>query len=210
MIVEHGELVSIRERAEAEGYQSGYQAGLDTARQDAEAASRQARSEIEGALHALRQATDQATAALHSERRRLEEAACDLALQLAEAILAHELSVASNPGRDAVVRAVAHATGDGPTTVRLHPDDLAHLGDRAELSDPTSVHEAGYQGEAAGVLAPDARFVADPSVGRGGCVLEIGAAVVDASVDAALERVRAVFADARASRPVFADARESR
>jgi flagellar assembly protein FliH len=155
-------------------------------------------------LHALRQATDQAAAALHSERRRLEEAACDLALQLAETILAHELSVAANPGRDAVVRAVAHATGDGPTTVRLHPEDLAQLGD------PALVNESVHLGEAAGQLAPDARFVADPSVGRGGCVLEIGAAVVDASIDAALERVRAVFAVARENRPVFADAREDR
>jgi flagellar assembly protein FliH len=210
MIVEHGELVSIRDRAEAEGYQSGYQAGFDAARHEAEAASSQARAEIEEALRALRHATEKATAAIHSERRRLEEAACDLALRLAETILGHELTVASNPGADAVLRAVTHATGDGPTTVRLHPDDLAQLGDQVHLGDLAQAHAAGQCGEATAMLAPDARVVADPSVGRGGCVLEIGAAVVDASIDAALERVRAVFADARDGRAVFADARDGR
>ncbi len=43
-------------------------------------------------------------------------------------------------------------------------------------------------------------IVPDPSVGAGGCVLEVGAAIVDARIEASLERVRRVL-DAAMGKP---------
>lgn len=41
------------------------------------------------------------------------------------------------------------------------------------------------------------RFVADPNVTPGGCVVDLGSARIDAQVPAALDRVRAALVDAQ-------------
>ena len=55
---------------------------------------------------------------------------------------------------------------------RLHPEDLATLGGVDQLLDGREL-----------------RLVADPSVGRGGCLLDAGPSRVDATIEAAIARV---------------------
>jgi len=96
----------------------------------------------------------------------------DLALQIAAAVIGRELDTAIDPGADAIVRALELAPDRGTMVARLHPEDAATLVDTE-------------------ALAPgrDLAVVADPSVERGGCVLEVGPARIDAQLSVALGRV---------------------
>jgi flagellar assembly protein FliH len=128
------------------------------------AAQRSALSAVETAARRCAETTEQV-------QRELAEAAVDLALQLVEAILGREVATASDPGADALHRALVGVPVDVPLVVRLHPDDLSAL-------DRTCVGERS------------ASFVADPSLARGDAVVETEAGVVDATVAGALARVR--------------------
>jgi flagellar assembly protein FliH len=181
VVVDAGQLRSIKDQAEADGYQAGYHAGVEAARVEAQTAAEHTRNEVRCALGALTSATTRATGELQREQRRLEIAACHLAFDMAEAVLARELVLATNPGRDAVVRALAEIPADEHVTVRLHPADAALLGQPDVLPKGTTV-------------------VSDPSVGRGSCLLDLGAATVDARIETALQRIRQVLDDATADR----------
>jgi flagellar assembly protein FliH len=110
-------------------------------------------------------------------RTAFEVAAVDAALALAEAILGRELAVATDPGRDAIVRALAVApVGPDGVVVRLHPLDRDRLGDLHDLA-----------------LGREVTVVADATVAPGGCAATVGATDIDASVAAALARVRLVL-----------------
>jgi flagellar assembly protein FliH len=106
----------------------------------------------------------------------LEDQLAGAALELAEAILGRELVLATAPGRDAIARAIRLAGEAGQATVRLHPADVATLGQ--------------VEGIAPG---RELTVVADPAVEPGGCLLEAGATRVDARLGSALERVREVL-----------------
>ena len=84
-----------------------------------------------------------------------------LGLAIAEEILGRELELVTNPALDAAVVA------------RFHPDDL-------ELIEPNALATLGREVE----------LVADRSVERGGCLLDVGAMRVDAQLGPALQRVR--------------------
>jgi flagellar assembly protein FliH len=64
--------------------------------------------------------------------------------------------------------------------VRVHPDDVVAIGDVEALAPSRSI-----------VL------LADPSVDRGGCVVDAGPCEIVAMIGAALERVREVLVDGR-------------
>ena len=91
-------------------------------------------------------------------------------------MLDRELAVSTDPGADAIARALALVPGDSPVTVRLHPDDVRVLGEVSHLA----------QGR-------ELVVVADPAVERGGCVAEAAGRQVDAQVGPALARVAAVL-----------------
>lgn len=167
-------LLTERERCEREGRACGYAAGLLEAQAEVEAATERARAEQVSALAALELAAAKAGEVLETERDRLQHAAAELAFQIAEAVLARELKLSSAPGLDAVRRALAESPESDGAVVRLNPDDAAAL-------DATPLGRDGMT------------IVPDPSVGAGGCVLEVGAAIVDARIEASLERVRRVL-----------------
>jgi flagellar assembly protein FliH len=174
-----------RAAARAQGFAAGWAEGLRAAAaRTAETHEAQVRVFDEHAATFLA-AQRSALAAVETAARRCAEtaaevqhglsgAALDLALQLVEAVLGRELEVATDPGADALRRALATVPVDVPLVARLHPADLATL-------DRTTVGERSVS------------FVADPSVARGDAVVESDSGVVDATVGAALARVREVL-----------------
>jgi flagellar assembly protein FliH len=177
MVVGERQLLTLKDQARVEGYQAGLEAaGAETAR-----LAERARADVASALQALALATTQAVAAIQREQRHLEAAACDLSFGIAEAILDREIALAIDPGRDAVLRALAEVpTENGPITIRLNPADIA------TLRQPD-------------VIAEGTKVVPDPTIERGGCVLEVGAAMIDARVETALQRVRKILDRATAT-----------
>jgi flagellar assembly protein FliH len=162
-----------------DGYQDGYSAGVAEGRVRGESMGRvEAAERVQAESHA---ALDAVLAAAADLRQRdaaglttLAEFAVDLALELARTILGREIDAAIDPGRDALVRALAVAPTEGNLVARLHPEDLAALGGVDHLVEGRAL-----------------RLVADPSIGRGGCVLDAGPSHIDATIESAVARVRA-------------------
>lgn len=163
----------------AEGYAEGYARGAEAARADVERERREEASRRATALAALEAAASEVREAGARARDELFEAASRVAFALVEELLAHELSVSLNPGRDALVRTLAADEGSGPATAYLNPEDLARLGEVATLH-----------------LGREVTLVADAAVARGGARVEIGDTVLDGQITTALERVREVLARA--------------
>lgn len=171
-----GPLLSERERAEREGWARGHAEGLACARTQAAAELAASRAALDSALRALGEAAARAQAVLEGERRNLDHAAAELAFRICEAVLARELALSASPGLEAVQRALAEAPQAEDAVARVHPSDLEAMG---ELEAP-----------------PGLSVVADPAVGPGGCLLEVSSTLVDARLETALARVRAVFDEA--------------
>ena len=162
-----------REEAARIGYQDGFAAG----RQDAVLAAEAQATTAAHATAAALQSLDAATAALHQrqtvEITDVEQHVVTLALALAEAVIQREVAAAAAPGRDALLRALALAPERVDAVARVHPDDLATIGDLAPLT-----------------VERELTLVADPSVERGGCVLDVGPCRIDAQITPAIDRVR--------------------
>ncbi len=162
----------------AEGHAAGFASGLADARRAAVVELQDERRRLGGLLLSLR---DQLGAVAESERRIVaaaEAAIAEGALLLARAVLDRELAVSTNPGRDAIVRALALVPdGGAQATVRMHPDDVALLGDIDDLA-----------------LGTVLDVVADAAIEHGGCVLEAGDCRIDAQLGPAMERATAVLA----------------
>ncbi|HET7388221.1 MAG TPA: FliH/SctL family protein [Nocardioidaceae bacterium] len=176
----------VRSAARAQGYAAGWaegtrraQATITAAEDERAAATEQERvraAEEQGsALSALTHAVDGCGEAARAAYDDITGGAVDLGLRVAEAVLGRELAIATDPGADALRRALAEIGPDVPVTVRMHPDDRA-------LLDPAALE------------ARPAAFVDDPSLQRGDAVVETDTQVVDATIAAALERVRQVLA----------------
>lgn len=171
--------------ARAQGYATGWAEGrrvamtraaeeaeavrraADTDRTRREAEHREALAALDAAVAQLEQRTVDAVEALAAQT-------VDVVLELTRAVLGRELATATDPGGDALRRAMALADPHVPVTVRLHPADLATL-DPAVLDDPR------------------VSVVGDPALSRGDAVAETEDTLVDATIAAAFERVREVL-----------------
>src|SRR5437773_1636371 len=100
------------------------------------------------------------------------------AVDLAAAVVGRELQLSASPGSDALARALALVPAGCAAVARLHPDDVASVGD---LSGAVTV-------------------IADPAVEPGGCILEVGDSRIDAQLGSALDRVRAALMGGRGAR----------
>lgn len=162
----------------AEGFEAGFAEGRAAGHAEgAQAAVAEAQRQVEAHLAATLSALDSVAADLAGREAttfaQVESVAVDLAVTLAEAILGREVAVATDPGREALARALSLAPESGDLVAHLHPDDLAPLGDVEDLAPGREL-----------------RLVPDASVGRGGAVVTAGAARIDARISTALERVR--------------------
>ncbi|GAA1823565.1 hypothetical protein GCM10009682_49800 [Luedemannella flava] len=186
-----GELAeAARAAAQTAGYADGWAQGQRAARLAAQAALAQSQAVAEAAQQAQLAALDQAVgavarAATALEARvtpmaeDLEDMIMGFAVDLAEALLARELSDVGVRAAEAARRAMALAPASFPVTLRLHPEDLRTLGgDRP----------AEYQFEGRQV-----RLIADPTLEPGDAIAECGATTIDASLAEARNRVRALL-----------------
>jgi flagellar assembly protein FliH len=188
-IVEHllDELAErTRAAAQAQGYAAGWAQGLRTGREHAAAtaqeyaardaaANAQRQAEHDQAMTALATTLDRLQAAFHGAVEQVTGQAHLMALEIAAAVIGRELTTSATTADDAVRRALAGVAAETPVVVRLHPDDAAR------------VH--------ASLLADrPVRIVADPSLAPGDAVAETEDTLVDATIAAALDRVRGVLA----------------
>lgn len=167
-----------------EGYAAGLAAGLEVGRAQADEAARSleaTRSERAAvAVAVLDQAALAARDAYQAALRAVEDRLAAAAFELTVALVGRELELSSSSGEDAIARALALAPPAVALQVRVHPDDVVAIGDVEALAPSRSI-----------VL------LADPSVDRGGCVVDAGPCEIDAMIGAALERVREVLVDGR-------------
>ena len=163
-------------RAADDGYAEGLRRGYDDGRL---AAIADAQADLSFGLTALHGAIEDLHHRDVAGVATMAEETVGLALAIAEVVLGREIDTAIDPGRDALVRALAMAPDRGDAVVRFHPEDLARLGDVTTLA-------GGRRLE----------LVADQRVERGGCIVDVGPARVDAQLAAALDRVRAELSTA--------------
>jgi flagellar assembly protein FliH len=185
----HAQLApEVVDQLRAEAQAAGYAAGWAEGRQAAELAAREAREAFAAESAAIK-AAQEATAryvlgALAGAVDRFERQAIpsvenmqaqlvDAAFALAETIVGRELVTATEPGRDAIARALAFAPPGRSAVARLHPMDAATLPSTATVD------------------GRDVVVVADPALAPGDAVVECDASTVESRIAAGLDRARA-------------------
>lgn len=168
------------------------QAHADAAkvRRDAEQAGRTAAEEaiervlaerVGKQLQTLRPAIDGIVKQLDATRGEWldhwQRAAVQLAVAIAERLVGKELSAAPEISEQWVREALSLAAGSGEITVKLNPQDFAHLSVKAE-----------ELAQSIGVLAA-AKFVPHESVTAGGCLVETRYGSVDMRLETQLARL---------------------
>lgn len=177
--------VAAKLRADAQA--AGYAAGWSEGRQAAELAAREAREAfaVEAAeiTAAQEESAQRVLAALADAVARFEQRVTpsveNLQVQLVEAafalaqhIIGRELATATEPGRDAIARALAFAPPGRGAVARLSPADAATLPGTATID------------------GRDVVVVADPALAPGDAVIECDASTIESRLGAAMERVR--------------------
>jgi flagellar assembly protein FliH len=160
-------LAALEREAFANGYAAGERAGLEAGNKRAEAM-----------LRRLAQTLDELRSLRGALVRQTEQQMVQLALAIAKRILRRETTIDQDL-LVAMARVALERLGDaGAATIRLNPEDYAQTVQRH------GDHWAGAR----------VTVVADPSVSRGGCLVESDFGVVDASVEAQFDQVARAFA----------------
>jgi len=124
----------------------------------------------------------------------IEENICALAVGIAHHIVGREVRTAPDVVSAMVQQALAEFPIDQPLSVRVNPADLQVI---ATAATPGGQPDAPVSGDpddltlrrAAVTSARDLRWVADPRVAPGGCLVEGHDRIIDGRVDTALERL---------------------
>jgi flagellar assembly protein FliH len=180
-------IVEARTAAEAAGYAAGWAQGRREAQDAAIAAAERDAVNAEEVLAAQevlvqRAVNAVAKAATELEHRaipvvtEIENALADAALAIAEAIVGQQLRTATEPGREALARALALAPVARPVTVRLNPADLLTITTKELVVDGRTV-----------------TLIGDTTLKPGDSVAICDATTVDARLGPAIERVREVL-----------------
>jgi flagellar assembly protein FliH len=161
------EAEAIRGAARAEGHADGLEAGLAEGRAQ-RAAALAALETAHAELVALRAATAEA----------VERDAVELAVQLAEKIVAGTLDAQPERVLDVVRGALRRLAERRRVTILVHPDDLEIVRSAA----------AGFAGELGGIEHCEVQ--AERRLTRGGAVVRTDEGQVDASIETQLARAR--------------------
>lgn len=178
------EAEAVRLNAQKVGFDAGREAGLNVAERELqrrveELANQLVDERLRTVLPALKTAAERLAVERDRWLAEWETAAVRLSVAIAEKLVRHELRVRPDAGKEIVAGALELVSGAARIAVRMHPADLELFGEYVE--------------RASGALAAcgEARFVADESVTRGGCVIESQHGTIDAQVETQLERITA-------------------
>jgi len=169
------EAEQIRAEAWAAGEAEGRAAGLAGARADAQPAV--------AALAATLESVEQLKAQMISE---LEQDAVEMALRLAEQILAGVIAVEPERVIDVGRNALRHLTERRRVTLVVNPEDLELVSERVEQ----------LQSELGGI--EHLAVQSDRRIGRGGAIARTDSGEIDSGIDAQLARAREIVAAALA------------
>lgn len=167
--VEHIDLEALQATAWETGLQEGYQAGLQ-----------QAAAEQEAATARLATLVDQAALDAHQFARALEQQLVELALAVAAKVIAREVERDPTLVVGVVRDTLAELQDATVVRVRVHPEDHP-------LVAPHWERLRQQRGSEQGTL------LADEHVSRGGCVVETAIGGVDGQLDTRLGQVAEAF-----------------
>lgn len=178
---------SERERARVRGYAEGHAEGFRAASAEVTETHRRAEESRRAQDAAAARELDAAVAALHAaaasfatRERELttatESRVVDAAIELAEIILAAELTDAGASAAAAVRRALAEVDAAAMRELRVHPDDLRTL----------TRHDGAPNGVA---------LIADPELERGDALVVLEDGHIDARIAAGLHRARRALSE---------------
>ena len=175
----------VRQRAEARLREQQHQAEVDASYQRGLAEGRDAgeraeRMRLRGAVAAAEAALDVLREGEARWLVHLEENIAAIATAVAQQIIAREVSLSTDIVRAMITRGVQEFALDQSLTIRINPNDLEAL-ESAERIDATTITPVTAEREV--------RWVADPRLECGGCVIEGRERIVDGRVDTALERL---------------------
>lgn len=178
----HQEAAGVRRQAEEQGRGLGLTEGMnDAERQVAQRAEELAEKKSTQRIRTLLPALESAAKQVASNRERWlaewEASAFELAVAIAGRILRTELAADPELARGMISDALQTAAGSTRLRVRLHPEDVVLLGDRAE----DVVKSLASCGEAT--------ILADETIERGGSVVETQHGVIDARLETQLDRI---------------------
>lgn len=146
---------------EDEARRRGFEAGQAAGRADALRESEERLAELAASISAL--------ATLHAQIVRAAEVdLLTLALRLAEAVVRDKISADDGVAARALGAALAEVPGAQSFTVRCHPDDESSIA--AALTGAAGVHQ----------------LRSDPTLRRGGCVVESSAGDIDVRIETQL------------------------
>jgi flagellar assembly protein FliH len=179
-IAQQAHLATLEREAFANGYAAGERAGVEAGNKRAEAM-----------LRRLAQTLDELRALRETMIRQTEQQMVSLSLAIARRILRREVAV-DHDLLVAMARVALERVGEsGTATIRLSPEDYAATVQRH------GDHWAGSR----------VKVVADPSVSRGGCLVESEFGFVDASVEAQFDQVAQALTEGPESALPHAQAR---
>ena len=128
-------------------------------------------------LPAMRQAIDAVEQQRQSWLSRWEKSAVQLATKIAARVIRREVSQQPEITLTLVKEALELATGNPEIRLRMHPEDVATMGDQVRQM----ARELARLG--------NAEVIADPQVSRGGCRLETAFGTIDQQFEAQLARI---------------------
>lgn len=162
------------EESYEEGRRDGYRKGIEEGRSQA---IEEERERVGSALEALESVLEELEREKPRWFRAPEKNLYAVATAVARRVVERELRQDQDAVRDLVRRAAAQFPMAEPVTIRLNPHDLSVL---TAAADEDELPVAGGR---------EVRWVPDPGIGRGGCVVEGSERLVDGRVDKALERI---------------------
>lgn len=150
--------------------EAAFAAGREEGRREARAALE---AEWRNALQILAAAAEVVRASRNRWLDTADENLFALATAVARQIIDREVATEPALVLDLVRRAIDELDAGGPVAIRLHPDDLTIVRERLE-------HTSAGDGPL------DLEFIADPTIGRAGCIVEHQHRLVDGRVETAL------------------------